>query len=185
MAATSTPPLNIDELVNAESLILELITQSGTEGVSESSLQADMPQLSAHQRLAAINRLSSLGKIDLLRSRQSGLILRLKDNQFDNGGITGDLAGLASSGNQEEMVVFTVIREAGTKGIWIKDIAKKTNVRSTRLNKTLKSLESKRLIKSVTAVNANTNKVNFKKQLLFFSFSIKYSIFFLFNNNNG
>jgi DNA-directed RNA polymerase III subunit RPC6 len=44
-------------------------------------------------------------------------------------------------------------------GIWIRDIANKTNVKSTALNKTLKSLETKKLIKSLTSVNANKKKV--------------------------
>jgi len=41
----------------------------------------------------------------------------------------------------DEKLVYTVIKEAGNKGIWIRDIGTKTNVKSAVLNKTLKNLE--------------------------------------------
>ena len=55
--------------------------------------------------------------------------------------------------------ITQTIKESGNKGIWVRDISIKTNVKSTALNKTLKSLETKKLIKSVPSVNANKKKV--------------------------
>ena len=58
----------------------------------------------------------------------------------------------------DEKLVFTVIKDAGNKGIWTRDITQRTNVKSQMIAKTLKSLETKKLIKSVAAVNANNKK---------------------------
>jgi DNA-directed RNA polymerase III subunit RPC6 len=54
--------------------------------------------------------------------------------------------------DQEEKVVFDIIGEAGNKGIWIRDIRFKSNLTMPQLNKILKGLETKRLIKAVKSV---------------------------------
>ena len=66
---------------------------------------------------------------------------------------------MTNNSDMDEKLVYTVIKESGNKGIWVRDISSKTNVKSTALNKTLKSLETKKLIKSVPSVNANKKKV--------------------------
>lgn len=137
--------------INTEQRILELCAQN-PDGISDSMLQQEIPQISAQQRLAALNRLLSLGRLDLLKSAQLGIVYRLKDK-------LALTSALSTSGDMDEKLVFAVIKESGNKGIWIRDISTKTNVKSTALNKTLKSLESKKLIKSVQSVNANKKKV--------------------------
>lgn len=66
---------------------------------------------------------------------------------------------MTNNPDMDEKLVYTVIKEAGNKGIWIRDIGIKTNVKSAVLNKTLKNLETKKLIKSITSVNASKKKV--------------------------
>ena len=127
--------------INAEQRILELCAQH-PDGISDTILQQEMPTINAQQRLAALNRLLSLGKLDLLKSAQLGIVYRLKDNLDIS-------SALSSNGDLDEKLVFSIIKESGNKGIWIRDISIKTNVKSTALNKTLKSLETKKLIKSV------------------------------------
>ena len=94
-----------------------------------------MPQVTDQQRLAALNRLLSLGKLDLLKSAQSGILYRLKNN-LDPSSLMG-----TNNSDMDEKLVYTVIKEASNKGIWIRDISTKTNVKSALLNKTLKNLE--------------------------------------------
>lgn len=162
-----TDPLNVEQR------ILELCAKYPKEGVSDQTLQQHMPQINAQQRLAALNRLLSLGRLDLLKSQQLGIVYRLKDNvdltqiQASGAGIgaIGTAATTTSSGggggpqsDLDEKLIYTLIKEAGNKGIWIRDIATKTNVKSVALNKALKSLESKRLIKSVQSVGAASKK---------------------------
>lgn len=146
----TTDPLNVEQR------ILELCAQYPKEGVSDSTLQENLPQINAQQRLAALNRLLSLGRLDLLKSSQLGIVYRLKDNvdptQLGSGGPGGNQTDM------DEKLIYTLIKEAGNKGIWIRDIGIKTNVKSVALNKALKSLETKRLIKSVQTVGASSKK---------------------------
>lgn len=63
--------------------------------------------------------------------------------------------------DNEEKVVYNLIEEAGNKGIWIRDIRIRSNLANTQLNKVLKSLESKKLIKAVKCVNVSILFVDF------------------------
>lgn len=54
--------------------------------------------------------------------------------------------------DNEERIVYRIIEEAGNKGIWIRDIRFKSNLNMTQLNKVLKSLETKKIIKAVKSV---------------------------------
>lgn len=55
--------------------------------------------------------------------------------------------------------MYRIIEEAGNKGIWIRDIRHKSNLMMTKLNKVLKNLETKKLIKLVKSVSAIKKKV--------------------------
>lgn len=63
------------------------------------------------------------------------------------------------SKNDEEKIVLSIIENAGNKGIWIKDIRFKSNIPAIYLNKILKQMESKKLIKTVKSVNASKKKL--------------------------
>ena len=56
-------------------------------------------------------------------------------------------------GEVEERVVFKIVEDAGNKGIWMKDIRYKSNLNATTLNKVIKALEGKKLIKAITSVS--------------------------------
>lgn len=61
--------------------------------------------------------------------------------------------------DSEEKVVFKIIEEAGNKGIWIRDIRFKSNLNMTQLNKVLKSLETKKIIKAVKSVSVSCSSI--------------------------
>ncbi|KAF0036941.1 hypothetical protein F2P81_009815 [Scophthalmus maximus] len=65
---------------------------------------------------------------------------------------------MKGSDNQEKLV-YQVIEDAGSKGIWSRDIRFKSNLPLTEVNKILKNLESKKLIKAVKSVAASKKKV--------------------------
>lgn len=67
---------------------------------------------------------------------------------------------MSNNSDMDEKLVYTVIKEAGNKGIWIRDIGIKTNVKSAILNKTLKNLEVI-LIFSIFEISFSLNQ--FKK----------------------
>lgn len=56
----------------------------------------------------------------------------------------------------EEKIVFGIIRDAGNKGIWMRDIRNESKLQPTVLNKILKSLENKKIIKAVKSVSVST-----------------------------
>ncbi|KAK1875902.1 DNA-directed RNA polymerase III subunit RPC6 [Dissostichus eleginoides] len=116
-----------------------------------------MPHLDPQQRALAINKLLSLGQLDLLRN-SSGLLYRMKDGQ--------GASKMKGSDNQEKLV-YQVIEAQETKKplrescvwIWSRDIRFKSNLPLTEVNKILKNLESKKLIKAVKSVAASKKKV--------------------------
>lgn len=67
---------------------------------------------------------------------------------------TYDVEGLKYADN-EEKVVYRIIEESGNKGIWIRDIRNKANLAALALNKVIKNLESKKMIKSVKTVTVS------------------------------
>ncbi|EDO36547.1 predicted protein [Nematostella vectensis] len=137
------------EAVDLQDRILELC--KGTpKGISDRTILQDMPSVSAEQRVAAINRLLSTGKIELLKSG-SQLLYKYKDDQQTNQKTKGF--------ELEEKLVYQTIEESSNKGIWIRDIRYKCNLQMTQLNRIIKTLESKKLIKAVKSVAASKKKV--------------------------
>ncbi|XP_052765997.1 DNA-directed RNA polymerase III subunit RPC6-like [Mya arenaria] len=139
------PVLDTDQ----ETRIL-LLCHQNPDGVTDAKIQEDMPQFDVRQRVTAINRLLSTGRIDLMKSASGKLIYKLKDTSG------GDPV---KGGDQQEKVVYQIIKDAGNKGIWIRDIRFKSNLLLTQVNKILKNLESKKLIKAVKSVAASKKKV--------------------------
>ena len=127
--------------------IIELVTEF-PQGVSDKVLIANMPTVDPKARAMVINKLLMAEKIDLFNGKD-GLLYR-KREPSKAGSIAGD---------QEEKVVYKIIEGAGNIGVWIRDIRAKSNLGQTQLNKVLKSLETKNLIKSVKSVNASKKKV--------------------------
>jgi DNA-directed RNA polymerase III subunit RPC6 len=132
---------------DVEKIILELCKQN-TDGITDQIIQNAIPNISPEQRIAALNRLLSLNKLDLLKSPQFGLLYRLKD-----------LDTVMKGSDSDEKLVYSIVKESGNKGIWIRDISVKTNLGTQILNKTIKNLESKKLIKHVNSVYASKKKV--------------------------
>jgi len=156
------PSTVIIDPVNLESDILQLCLQF-PNGVSDKMLENSFRYVTVQQRLSAINRLLSLNRIDLLRpSNAPGtFICRIRDTTNTSRSsiiISNEIT------DQMEKIVYQLIKENGNLGIWMRDIRFKTQLSPTILNKTLKSLESKKLIKPVKSVQANKKKV---KDLLF------------------
>uniref|UniRef100_A0A3P9MQI0 Uncharacterized protein n=1 Tax=Oryzias latipes TaxID=8090 RepID=A0A3P9MQI0_ORYLA len=82
------------------------LCQQFPQGITDQVIQNDMPHLEPQQRALAINKLLSLGQLDLLRN-SSGLLYRLKDSQT--------ASKMKGSDNQEKLV-YQIIEDAGNKG---------------------------------------------------------------------
>lgn len=101
------------------------------------------------QKAKIINNLLSQGYIDLFKQGGS-LLYRLKDPSKSK---------TAKGADNEEKIVYSIIEDAGNKGIWMRDIRFKSNLMPTQLNKILKNLETKKFIKAVKSVAASKKKV--------------------------
>uniref|UniRef100_A0A8C5RPF7 Uncharacterized protein n=1 Tax=Laticauda laticaudata TaxID=8630 RepID=A0A8C5RPF7_LATLA len=88
------------------SRIMELCHQF-PHGITDQVIQNDMPHMEAQQRAMAINRLLSMGQLDLLRS-SGGLLYRIKESQ--------NAIKMKGSDNQEKLV-YQIIEDAGDKGL--------------------------------------------------------------------
>lgn len=136
------------EFVDIEAKIIELCNEN-PKGITDGVISESIPGISVQQRVKAINRLLSTGNIELLKSGAK-LLYRSKDSS----------AGSKTRGfDVEEKLIFQIIENAENKGIWIRDIRYKCNLLMTQVNKVLKSLESKKLIKAVNSVSAGKKKV--------------------------
>ncbi|XP_040565524.1 DNA-directed RNA polymerase III subunit RPC6 [Lepeophtheirus salmonis] len=134
--------------------ILALTKGKGNEGISDKALQSLVPEIPNGDRAKAINDLLSSGKVQLFQSSQ-GILIKVKEAQDTTASNQASVKG----GDAEEKIVFSIIQESGNKGTWIRDIRLKSNLIQTTLNKVLKSLETKKLIKAIKSVNATKKKV--------------------------
>ncbi|XP_049784270.1 DNA-directed RNA polymerase III subunit RPC6 isoform X1 [Schistocerca cancellata] len=125
------------------------LAQKIPKGISDKDIQNEMPDLQPQQRATVINKLLAQGFFDLFNQKGT-LLYKLKDPS-KNQNVKG--------ADNEEKVVYRIIEEAGNKGIWIRDIRHKSNLILTQLNKILKNLENKKLIKAVKSVSASKKKV--------------------------
>ncbi|CAF3332447.1 unnamed protein product [Rotaria socialis] len=143
--------------VNLESSIIQLCLQF-PNGVSDKILENSFRSVTMQQRVSALNRLLSLNKIDLLKSSsEPGTFLyRIRDT---TNGLGSSITVTGGVIDQMERVVYQLVKESGNLGIWMRDIRIKTKLSQTILTKTLKSLESKKLIKAVKSVHASKKKV--------------------------
>lgn len=113
--------------------VLNLLQSHGTAGVSDDVIAKCYPELGPQDRVAIINKLVAAGKVGIFN--QKGVLVYKAKDPAEGTQIKGS--------NVEEKTVFTIVKEAGNKGIWIRDIRLKSNLIQTQLNKVLKSLEGK------------------------------------------
>jgi DNA-directed RNA polymerase III subunit RPC6 len=150
--------------INLESSIVELCLQF-PNGVTDKILENSFRTVTPQQRVSAINRLLSLGKIDLLKSSTEPNTFQYRIRDSSNApGSSISVGGSAT--DRMERVVYQLVKESGNLGIWMRDIRIKTQLSQTVLNKTLKSLESKKLIKAVKSVHASKKKVIRQRAIL-------------------
>ncbi|KDQ50981.1 hypothetical protein JAAARDRAFT_41609 [Jaapia argillacea MUCL 33604] len=111
-------------------------------------LEKIAPDMSA--RTAALNFLLSTGMLKTLKDSKGGMSFRaVLKKELD---VKKDMTG-------EEAMVLSHIQGAGNEGIWTKHIKSKTELHQTVLDRCLKSLVQKMLIKVVKSVKHPTRKI--------------------------
>ncbi|XP_050514754.1 probable DNA-directed RNA polymerase III subunit RPC6 [Diabrotica virgifera virgifera] len=148
MSTQSSQNGNVSESTEAENRLIEL-AKSNSEGISNDDITKHMPDVPLTEITTIINKCLKNGTFDLFKTKDN-LLYKYKDPSKKT-----NIKGADS----EEKVVYKIIEEAGNKGIWIRDIRFSSNLNMTQLNKVLKSLETKKLIKAVKSVSASKKKV--------------------------
>lgn len=123
------------------------------QGISGTDLEARLPRVSAEERVKAINALLSADRLVPLTDSAGGVHFRAStsaDRQRSS-----RLKGLTT----DERFVYQLVEQASTMGIWTRDIKRRSNLPQNRINKILKTLDERRLIKSVKAVSNASRKM--------------------------
>nr|CAD7585943.1 unnamed protein product [Timema genevievae] len=149
-------------------MLIIALAKASAKGISDKDIQKEIPDLRPDQRAVVINKLLvqlANAPVVLSQTAEDGEIEGYFD-LFNQGGTLlyklkdpALLTDKIKGADNEEKIVYSIIEEAGSKGIWIRDIRYKSNLVPTQLNKILKILENKKLIKAVKSVAASKKKV--------------------------
>lgn len=129
---------------------LVALAKSKPSGISNDDIKAHLSSVPPAVRVLAVNKLIQQEMLDILK-RGEALIYRLKD--------PAKKSSAPSDMDNEERIIYNIVEEGANTGIWIRDIRVKSNLIMTQLNKILKNLETRKLIKAVKSVNASKKKV--------------------------
>ncbi|KAI0267270.1 RNA polymerase Rpc34 subunit-domain-containing protein [Gloeopeniophorella convolvens] len=142
MASSSSRKLN-----TLESRIHQSALQTGRP-LSQKEIDALAPD--PHARTGALNFLLAAGLLKLMKDTGGSLSYRaVQKNELDaKKGLSG-----------EESMVLGHIQTAANQGIWTKHLKAKTELHQTVIDRCLKSLVQKQLIKSVKGVKYPTRKI--------------------------
>lgn len=105
--------------------------------------------MSLDDRLKTIN---SLLTKHLLQIFQRGTTLLYREQSAQ---VAQKLMGLTS----EDWLVYQTIEQSSNKGIWTKELKRVSNLLQPQINKILKTLEGRRLIKAVKSIAGKNRKV--------------------------
>ncbi|KAF8270585.1 RNA polymerase Rpc34 subunit-domain-containing protein [Lactarius quietus] len=135
------------KLNSLETRLHQNVLQAG-RSLSQKEVDALAPD--PHARTNAINFLLAAGLLKLMRDTNGGLSYRaVQKNELETKkGLSG-----------EENMVLGHIQAAANQGIWTKHLKAKTELHQTVIDRCLKSLVQKQLIKSVKGVKYPTRKI--------------------------
>mmetsp|Transcript_8655 Transcript_8655/g.23255 ORF Transcript_8655/g.23255 Transcript_8655/m.23255 type:complete len:285 (-) Transcript_8655:628-1482(-) len=132
--------------------ILEVLRKH-KKGVSDDVLQKELPQITAEDRAKAINDLLGSKRLQLFHvGTGSKRTMHYKE-------ITAEEAIKYKGLGPEEMLLYQQIKSVGNTGLWTKDMKARTNLPQPHITKILKTLEARKLVKSVKNVNNPSRKV--------------------------
>ena len=122
----------------------------GGNGVREADLKKMLEgRMTVQERAEAINELLNQRKIDIFRRGDSLVFARVREEQ------AAKFKGLST----EDMLVYQIIQHAGNAGMWTKELKQRSNLPVPQITKIFKTLEARKLIKSVKHVAQQNRKV--------------------------
>lgn len=117
--------------------ILDFISENAG-GVTEEQLSRAFPHLSKVETARELNECLKSQRISLFKER-GVLYYKLSPASTDD----------------YELMVYNLIEQSGSEGVWLKIIKDKTNMPHNLVGKVLRSMENKRMIKSVKCLKNN------------------------------
>jgi len=131
-------------LVDLEDRLLSACKSAGDEGVQQMSIFELLPDSDAGKVLATVNKLLGKGFITLLQNEDGEIIYKYKDKST-----LDSVSEEAKNLTREERLVAQIIDDSGNTGIWNRDIRTKSDLTIVQVNKIIKSLEGKQIIREV------------------------------------
>ncbi|KAL9932936.1 hypothetical protein V8E36_008191 [Tilletia maclaganii] len=135
------------KLTPAEARLHFYITENKV--ATQVQIDAAFPDIALEERIQAIN---GLARLSLIRLQTVGGELQYEAASKQEASVMAELEG-------NDLLVYTHIRDSGNEGIWTKTIKVRANLHQTVVNRCLKSLEQKHLIKTVKNVKFPTRKI--------------------------
>lgn len=122
------------------------------DGVSNDEFEEHFGSLYGATLTGILNTLLERKRVVLFQSRDApdSLVYQL---------VPEEMAAKFEGLGPEQMLVYQICERAGNKGIWTRDLKLTTNIPQHTLNKTLKILEQRSLVKSVRSVVSKSRKL--------------------------
>lgn len=115
-----------------------------------------LPQRVLDEEIPDLEMLSQA--LNFLLSKQKLVVFTQGDNivyKEQSADVAVKFKGLSS----EDMLVYQSIEAAANQGIWTADLKRRTNLQQPQINKALKNLEGRSLVKAVKTVTNKNRKV--------------------------
>jgi len=138
-----------EEFGVVEKAILKLCRQHPS-GLTHELIKTEMEGISVETIAESINKLTDVGALAIFKHPTLGFFYKLGNPQE-----VTKLKGLPP----EDRLIYQLISSSSNKGIWVRDLRIKSNLQQVQINKALKTLEAKKLIKSVKSVASKNRKV--------------------------
>lgn len=127
------------------------------QGLTDELMGQEIENVSVEERAAALNALLSSHTLNVMVDPVTNApVYKLLD--------AGEAVKFKGLG-PEDMLIYQVIKAAGNMGIWTRDMKQKTNLAQPKINKILKALEERALVKHVKSVQNASRKVYMLSEL--------------------
>lgn len=127
--------------------LLQLLSQN-PGGMTQAEIQA-----------TGFDRTALLEAAKELRAQNRVEISKTSDGQVLFTAVSPEIADKFHSLSEEHRAVYKLVKSTGNSGMWSRDLQKKSGMSAVALNKVLKMLESRRLVKCITPINNKTRKI--------------------------
>lgn len=122
------------------------------EGVTTEEMKAQLTEAEFGELPGVINEMLAVNRIELFQREgmENSLTYKIRGDEE---------AAKVSELTNEQVLVWQVVTRSGNGGVWLRDIKNQTSLQQQTLNKALKVLEARKLVKTVKSVQQKTKKL--------------------------